>query len=132
MKILCIKYLIITYFLFLISLASNGQSNEFTSLHKGKFYYKNEPKVLVKRSKNRQSEINIDKKYKLIFKIKWTSEYDYELIFIKAKRLENPGCLVKGFKIKVKIIETKDDTHEWVSFNPDCGGRQTGIFVRLK
>ena len=108
--------ILVVIFIFMLETALYGQTNVInTSFHKtGLYEYIGEnPGYLIKRTKNRQIEYNKETKQKLVFKISWILDNEYELEFIRHHNF--PGCLRKGYIINTIIVESNPEryTCEW-------------------
>ncbi len=125
------KYIFIIGLIIIVSNCSLAQTNDYKSIHKGKFYNKYKPESIIKRTLKRQVEKNTKENYKLIFKIKWINENKYLMIFQKATTTEDLGCLEEGFTILVTVTEVTENSYKWDAYNDKCGGAQKGEFIIL-
>lgn len=116
---------------FSVSTIVLSQENYFKTHRTGRYYYyKDNKDIIVIRTKFRQYEIDNKKHTKLVYKVKWIDDRNFQLIFIKGN-VEKLGCLKRGFTIDVKIIEATKNSYKWGSNNNECGGKFNGEFFKI-
>ncbi len=87
---------------------------------KGLYQYVGESEdILIKRTKHRQIEYNPKTKQKLVLSIKWVSDNEYVLKFIRHHNM--PGCLKKGYTIASVITLSDQDSYTCKWSSDHCG-----------
>jgi tetratricopeptide (TPR) repeat protein len=85
--------------------------------HNGKFIYasnQSDTTAYIERKGNKQTEHFENDKYQTEFNIKWISDCEYELTFVKTNDPEL-NFLQKGDKLIIKISNVKDNQYEYHS-----------------
>ncbi len=82
--------------------------------------------ITVERTKTKQIESYNDGKSKLINKLEWISDNQFEITFVKA--VNSPGCLEKGDKMMMTIMECGDNWHKVVGESENCGSAEVVLY----
>jgi len=127
-----VRLIIVTATLLLSSYIAIGQvAKDSLKFHKtGIYTYKDKyNEVFIKRTRTKQIEYNKDKSKVLVLNIKWVSDDEYWLTFIKEKNF--PGCLKKGYILKSKI--TYADRNQFsCKYESDHCGNGEATFIKIE
>ncbi|MFT7614854.1 MAG: hypothetical protein ACI9J3_003841 [Parvicellaceae bacterium] len=118
----------LTLLLFICLIGSfNAQTNDCVGKIKtGKFeYYAGDVTITVVRTKKKQ--IETFNSSKVINKIKWISETEYITTFVKEINL--PGCLEKGDKMKMTIVECNGTEYKVQATSAKCGNVEVVVKI---
>ena len=114
--------------LFLSFTASSQSSECLDKIKTGKFKYMASGAVIeVTRTKTKQIETFNNGKSKVISKIKWIS--DTECILTFEKEINAPGCLKKGDKMKMTILECDGNEYLVSVTSENCGNVEITVII---
>ena len=103
----------------------------YEDIRTGKFYFvqDNGDTLFIERTKKKHIETFNNKKSKLVCNIKWTSYNEFTLVL---KSIDEPGCLNKGDKMYVKILECDTQSYKAKITSEDCGSAEVTIMKYLR
>lgn len=102
--------------------------NCLDNIKTGTFYYDSHgKKVIVKRTKRKQIEYYNNGNSKIVNRIEWVSDTEYILTFVKEKN--SPGCLKKGDRMKITILECNENTYKAKIESKNCGNGEVVITI---
>lgn len=109
-----------------VSLAQTNSCLE--KIKTGKFQYNSQATtVYVKRTRRKQIEYYNNGKSKIVNHIEWVSESEYILTFKKEKN--SPGCLNKGDKMTLTILECSEEAYKVKIESKNCGNAEVVIKI---
>ena len=104
---------------FIILFAGACTSTDCTDFHVGKFKYKDKskgmaPDVIIERTESHQVESSVSANYSDTFKIVWTSDCEYYMVFMSSSN-EDRMAITKFDTIFSRITETKPNGYVFQS-----------------
>jgi hypothetical protein len=117
------------FFSLLLCFNGHSQSTEcLKNIKTGKFEYTAPDGIVtVIRTKKKQIELIDNGNAKLINKIKWISDNEYILTFVKA--INSPGCLEKGDTMRMTITDCDKYVYTVYATSENCGSAQLKISI---
>lgn len=90
----------------------------------GKFYIEVQPGDTLFIERTETEQIETYKNGKLYCDLKWTGSNEYVLTF---KKCDEPGCLKKGDKMKITILECDEKSYKAKIASKNCGSLEVTI-----
>ncbi|UTW61240.1 hypothetical protein KFE98_14615 [bacterium SCSIO 12741] len=124
-----VYFLITTLFFTLVASSLQAQDSDCLSkLKTGTFAYDmGGTTVTVTRTKSKQIEVFGKGESKIINKVKWISDTEYELTYVK--NVNAPGCLSKGDKMVVNVLECEATQYKVKIASIKCGSAEAWIRI---
>lgn len=108
MRVLSVLFLLIAF-----TNVQGQQNNACRIFHTGTFRYDSEnpelKNTVIVRQRTRQEEIDPDGK-KLVLRIRWKSDCEYQMKFLKSSTMESP---LIGKTMRVKIIAIEGNRYQY-------------------
>ena len=126
-----LKIALLSYSVFVFGNLSGQDSGCLEKFRTGTFQYETGggEKVIIYRTKRKQTEVFNNGKSKLILKIKWLNDSTY--LLIQKKAVNAPGCLKKGDIIKTRVVSCEGERFTCEYSSERCG-KGKSVFLKLE